>query len=168
MGIIWLFEDWKNLGVQMESGSKQQWKEREKLEWRKEQTEKILSVQNAQVFLTDKPQATQPLRASPTAWQWRICLQCSRCVFDPWVGKILWRRKWQLTPVFLPEKFHRQRSLVRYSPWESDTTEHTHTHNATAYPTNTITSASLLSLVCSLMSAVAAEHLHVISNVTSS
>ena len=22
--------------------------------------------------------------------------------FDPWVGKILWRRVWQLTPVFLP------------------------------------------------------------------
>jgi len=24
----------------------------------------------------------------------------------PWVGKILWRRKWQPTPVFLPEQFH--------------------------------------------------------------
>ena len=23
--------------------------------------------------------------------------------FDPWVGKIPWRRKWQPTPVFLPE-----------------------------------------------------------------
>ena len=22
--------------------------------------------------------------------------------FDPWVGKILWRRAWQPTPVFLP------------------------------------------------------------------
>ena len=28
-----------------------------------------------------------------------------------------WRRKWQPTPVFLPGKFHRQRSLVGYSPW---------------------------------------------------
>ena len=27
---------------------------------------------------------------------------------DPWVGKSSWRRKWQLTPVFLPEKFHGQ------------------------------------------------------------
>ena len=26
--------------------------------------------------------------------------------FDPWVGKIPWRRKWQPTPVFLPGKFH--------------------------------------------------------------
>ena len=24
--------------------------------------------------------------------------------FDPWVGKIPWRRKWQPTPVFLPGK----------------------------------------------------------------
>ena len=29
--------------------------------------------------------------------------------FDPWVGKIPWRRKWQPTPVFLPGKFHGQR-----------------------------------------------------------
>ena len=28
-----------------------------------------------------------------------------------------WRRKWQPTPVFLPSKSHRQRSLVGYSPW---------------------------------------------------
>ena len=34
---------------------------------------------------------------------------------DP--GKILWRRKWQPTPVFLPGKFHGLRSLVGYSPW---------------------------------------------------
>ena len=37
--------------------------------------------------------------------------------FDPWVGKIPWRRKWQPTPVFLAGKFHGQRSLVGYSPW---------------------------------------------------
>ena len=56
--------------------------------------------------------------------------QCRRHRFDPWVGKILWRRKWQPTPVFLSGKFHGQRSLVSYSPWdrkESDTTEHTRT-----------------------------------------
>ena len=34
-----------------------------------------------------------------------------------WVGNILWSRKWQPTPVFLPGKFHAQRSLVGYSPW---------------------------------------------------
>ena len=45
--------------------------------------------------------------------------QCRRhkiCEFDPWVGKIPWRRKWQPTPVFLPEEFHGQRSLAGYSP----------------------------------------------------
>ena len=36
--------------------------------------------------------------------------------FDPWVGKIPWRRAWQPTPVFLPEESHRQRSLVGYRP----------------------------------------------------
>ena len=49
--------------------------------------------------------------------------------FDPWVGKIPWRRKWQSTPVLLPGKSHGQRSLVGYSPWgrkESDTTEPLH------------------------------------------
>ena len=37
--------------------------------------------------------------------------------FHPWVRKIPWRRKWQPTPVFLPGKFHAQRSLAGYSPW---------------------------------------------------
>ena len=35
-----------------------------------------------------------------------------RCRFDPWVGKIPWRRKWQPTPVFLPGESHGQRNLV--------------------------------------------------------
>ena len=46
--------------------------------------------------------------------------------FEPWVGKIPWRREWQPTPVFLPGESHGQRNLVGYSPWgcqESDTTE---------------------------------------------
>ena len=36
--------------------------------------------------------------------------QCRRCRFDPWVGKIPWRWKWQPTSLFLPEKFHGQRT----------------------------------------------------------
>ena len=36
--------------------------------------------------------------------------------FNPWVGKISWRRNWQPTLVFLPGKFHGQRSLASYSP----------------------------------------------------
>ena len=35
-----------------------------------------------------------------------------RCGFDSWVGKILWRRAWQPTPVFLPGEFHGQRNLM--------------------------------------------------------
>ena len=50
---------------------------------------------------------------------------------DPWVGRIPWRRKWHPTPVFLPGKFHQQRSLEGYGPWDlkkSDMTEQLHTH----------------------------------------
>ena len=43
--------------------------------------------------------------------------QCRRCRFDPCVGKIPLRRKWQATSVFLPGKSHRQRSLMGYSLW---------------------------------------------------
>ena len=41
--------------------------------------------------------------------------QCRKFGSDPWVGKIPWRRKWQPTPVLLPGKSHRQRSLEVYS-----------------------------------------------------
>ena len=49
--------------------------------------------------------------------------------FNPWVGKIPRRGKWQPTTVFLAGKSHGQRSLVGYNSWgckELDTTEHTH------------------------------------------
>ena len=52
-----------------------------------------------------------------------------------WVRKIPWRGEWQPTPIFLPGKFHGQRSLAGYHPWghkEFDTIEqHTHTHTHT-------------------------------------
>ena len=44
------------------------------------------------------------------------CRRHKKFRFDPWVEKITWRRKWQLTPVFLPGESHGQRSLVGYSP----------------------------------------------------
>ena len=46
--------------------------------------------------------------------------------FNPWVGKISWRREWLPIPVLLDGEFHAQRSLVCYSPWgrkEADMTE---------------------------------------------
>ena len=47
----------------------------------------------------------------------RVFLQCGRPGFHPWVGKIPWRRKWQLIPVFLPGKSYGRRSLEGCSPW---------------------------------------------------
>ena len=49
----------------------------------------------------------------------------------PGSGRSPGGRTWQPTPVFLPEKFHGQKSLVNYSLWgckKSDTTEHTHAY----------------------------------------
>ena len=56
------------------------------------------------------------------------CRRLKRHGFNPWVRKIPWRGKWQLTPVFLPGKFHGERSLAGYHPQghrESHMTEHT-------------------------------------------
>ena len=59
-----------------------------------------------------------------------------RWKFDPWVGKIPWRKEWLPNPVFLPGEFHGQTSLAGYGQWdckELDTTEqlmYTNTHSA--------------------------------------
>ena len=45
--------------------------------------------------------------------------QYRRHRFDPWVGKIPWKRNWQPTLAFLPGKFHGQRTLAGHSPWGS-------------------------------------------------
>ena len=56
--------------------------------------------------------------------RWASCkepaCQCRihrRSGFHPWVGKIPWRRVWQLSPVFLPGESHGQSCLAGYSPW---------------------------------------------------
>ena len=74
----------------------------------------ILSYYFSQHLL---PSVSLPLRLS---WQ-RICLQCKRTGFDPWVGKIPWRKERLPTSVFWPGEFH-----GLYHPWgckESDMTE---------------------------------------------
>ena len=56
------------------------------------------------------------------------CRRLKRHGFNPWVGKIPWRRQWHPTPVSLPGKFHGQWRLVGHSPKghkKSDTTEAT-------------------------------------------
>ena len=63
----------------------------------------------------------------------RIRLQCRGPGFDPWVGKIPWRRAWQPTPVFLPGESHGQRSLAGCTPCgrrESDRTKRLSTQPA--------------------------------------
>ena len=62
--------------------------------------------------------------------------RCRRCGFDPWVGKIPWRRPWQPIPVFFPGESHGQKSLVDYSPWgckELDMTEHACIYNTISH-----------------------------------
>ena len=48
-----------------------------------------------------------------------------RHVLNPWVRKILWRRKWQPALVFLPGKSHGQEEPRAYSPWESKESDRT-------------------------------------------
>ena len=52
-------------------------------------------------------------RGKETACQ---CIRLRRRGFSPQVGMILWNRKWQPTPVFLPGESHGHRSLMGYSP----------------------------------------------------
>ena len=43
------------------------------------------------------------------------CRRFKRYVFDPWIGKIPWKRKQQPTPVFLAGEPHGQRSPAGYN-----------------------------------------------------
>ena len=92
------------------------------------------------------------LKRSHLPWWLRVssvCLQCGRPGFDPWVGKIPWRRKWQPTPVFLPGESHGWRSLVGYSPRgckESDTTEQL--HFLSFFKINSLSHLCIFSLDC--------------------
>ena len=96
----------------------------------------IHGIEKSQTWLSDRTELIHVLPifldfflyrslVSESACQRR---RCKRHGFDPWVGKIPWRRKWQPTPVFLPGKCHGQRrSLAGCSPWglqESDPAEH--------------------------------------------
>ena len=92
--------------------------------------------------------------------------QCRRLVFDPWVDKIPWRSKWQLTLVFLSGESHGQRSLLGYSPWglrELDMTEVTE-HIRTQFNTHCwecnmhLKSAYLLNLPVMPFSSVQFSH----------
>ena len=70
---------------------------------------------------------------------WAMCqARCPICIYMGFPGlrfkiirEFIRRRQWHPTPVLLPGKSHRRRSLVGCSPWgreESDTTERLHFH----------------------------------------
>ena len=59
------------------------------------------------------------------------CRRHRRHGFDPWIGKIPWRRKWQPTPIFLPGKAYGQRSLAGYSPGGLQRVGHNWAHTGT-------------------------------------
>ena len=65
-------------------------------------------------------------RSFPRGSDCKDCLQCRRLRFDPWVGKILWRKEWQSLPVFLLGKLHGLAGTswaTVHGVTESDTTE---------------------------------------------
>ena len=90
-----------------------------------------------------------------------------RLRFNPWVGKITWRRAWQPIPVFLPGESYGQRSLAIYCLWghkewnPTEVTEHAHTQYAQnwcafwfmdlpLFPCNKIIFNAIVSIKCSL------------------
>ena len=83
----------------------------------------FLDIYPRSTYMTQKRTAKRENRTKwmyvTPRWQ-RAHLQCrrhKRCGFDPWVGKIALRRKWQPASVFLPGESHGQRSLAGYNPW---------------------------------------------------
>ena len=70
----------------------------------------LSAMQEAPVWLLgwedplEKERATHSSILGLPWWlrQGRICLQCGKPGFDPWIGKIPWRRAWQPNPVVLP------------------------------------------------------------------
>ena len=57
------------------------------------------------------------------------CRRHKRHEFDPWVGKITWRMKWQPTLLFLPGESHGQECGGLQSTVESDTTQQLNDNN---------------------------------------
>ena len=87
----------------------------------------------SKVLCAIQTEYSSPCWASLWFRWYRICLRCRRHEFNPWVGKMHWRREWRLLPVFLPREFHRQRSLVGYSPWGRRVRQHWATNTSLCY-----------------------------------
>ena len=84
---------------------------------RKQETKKTYSIYSQDLGFPGGASGKEPTCQS----RWR-----QRREFNPWGGKIPWRRAWQPTLVFMPRESHGQRSLAGCSPQgckESDSTE---------------------------------------------
>ena len=117
----------KNLPAGVDPGMQETWVQFLSLE---DPLEKEMAT-HCNILAWRIPWTEEPGRLQSTGWQEldmtqdfpggsqgkAFCLQCRRPGFNPWVGKILWRRKWQPTPALLPGKSHGWRSMVGYSPW---------------------------------------------------
>ena len=65
------------------------------------------------VIGTEAERSGVPLRSASVSVLLQVSMRCSGGPgFDPWVGKLPWRRAWQATPVSLPGESHGQRSLT--------------------------------------------------------
>ena len=92
--------------------------------WRKhqERREKLRDIWKCRVrtpvilYSQESNRASQVVKNPPTN-----AGDGKRIEFDPWVGQNPQRRKWQPTPIFLPGKSHRQRSLARVHGLQSRT-----------------------------------------------
>ena len=63
-------------------------------------TREVQSLQQrAHVRHEDPLQPSTYIQTSQACSSKESTCQCRRCEFDPWVGKILWSRKWQSTPM---------------------------------------------------------------------
>ena len=65
---------------------------------------RVFQLRYSQVALMVK---NPPINGKEPAYK---CRRHKRCRFDPWIGKIPWRRTWQPTPVFFPGE----------SPWTEE------------------------------------------------
>ena len=79
-----------------------------KIPWM-EEPGRLQSMDRKEVDMTEHLHFTSMVKELPG--------QCRRHGFDSWVREIPWRRRWQPTPVLLPEKSHGLRSLAGYIPW---------------------------------------------------
>ena len=104
------------------------------------------------IYLRDgsgvKAVLSHPIRASIWLGDKEPAFQCRRRRFVSWVGKVPWRRKWQPTPLFFPEKKQKTKTWIEEpggnSPWshrESDMTEQLSAHAHTSHSITCILTA---------------------------